>query len=144
MIKVEIYKLCPSIFNGFERGYKVLQYETIAGNRYLCGSRHFEGIDAAERYKAEIEEWEARNGPPEKEINARTRGMLTAHYKDGTTRKIHPKDAILLSLEDADKIERFEEDLGGKNTVLIEGLNARLLSGDLNEAKEDEGKDSTQ
>ena len=62
MIQVEIYKLRPSIFNGFQRGYKVLQYETIAGSRILCGSRYFEGIDGAERYKEEIEDREARKG----------------------------------------------------------------------------------
>jgi len=62
MIEVEIYKMRPSIFNGFERGYKVLQYETIAGRHELCGSRYFEGIDGAERYKKEIEEREARKG----------------------------------------------------------------------------------
>ena len=55
MIEVEIYKQTPTIFNGFERGFKVLQYKTIAGERHLVGSRRFEGRDAAERYKEELE-----------------------------------------------------------------------------------------
>ena len=67
----------------------------------------------------------------EKEIKAHNRGMFTVHYKDGSTRRIHPGDAILLSLEESDKIERFEEDPGGSNNGILEGLvNALLLPGD--------------
>lgn len=84
----------------------------------------------------------------EKEIKGRTGGMFTVYYKDGTTRKIHPGDAILLSLNEADKIERFEEDPGGTNAGILEGLaNALLLPGDdPNETKDEEGegKDGTQ
>lgn len=72
----------------------------------------------------------------EKEIKAHNRGMFTVHYKDGSTRRIHPGDAIVLSLEEADRIERFEEDEDGVNNGVLEGLvNALLLPGD------DEGKE---
>ena len=67
----------------------------------------------------------------EREIMTRNGGLLTVFYKDGSTRKIHPGDAILLSLNEADKIERFEEDEGGNNAGVIEGLaNALLLPGE--------------
>lgn len=70
----------------------------------------------------------------EKEIKARNGGMLTVFYKDGSTRRIHPGEAIQLSLNEADKIERFEEDEDGNNGGILEGLvNALLLPG------EDEG-----
>ena len=79
----------------------------------------------------------------EAEIKKRNGGLFTVYYKDGTTRKIHPGDAIQLSLNEADKIERFEEDEGGTNNGILEGLvNALLLPGeDIDE--EDEGKDGT-
>lgn len=84
----------------------------------------------------------------EKEIKARNGGLFTVYCKDGTTRKIHPGDAIQLSLDEADKIERFEEDPGGTNAGILEGLaNALLLPGDdpnETEDEEDEGKDGTQ
>ena len=77
----------------------------------------------------------------ETEIKKRNGGLFTVYYKDGSTRKIHPGDAILLSLNEADKIERFEEDEGGTNNGILEGLvNALLLPGEDNE---DEGKDGT-
>ena len=58
------------------------------------------------------------------------------HYKDGSTRRIHPGDAILLSLDEADKIERFEEEPGGSNNGILEGLvNALLIP------TEEEGKE---
>ena len=67
----------------------------------------------------------------EREIKARNGNMFTVFYKDGSTRRIHPGDAILLSLEESDKIERFEEDPGGSNNGILEGLvNARLLPGE--------------
>lgn len=76
----------------------------------------------------------------EREIKARSGGMFTVYYKDGSTRRIHPGDAIQLSLDEADKIERFEEEPGGSNNGILEGLvNALLLPGDM-----DEGKDGTQ
>ena len=76
----------------------------------------------------------------EREIKARSGGMFTVYYKDGSTRQIHPGDAIQLSLDEADKIERFEEEPGGSNNGILEGLvNALLLPGDM-----DEGKDGTQ
>ena len=72
----------------------------------------------------------------ERAIKARSGGMFTVYYKDGSTRRIHPGDAIVLSLEEADKIERFEEDEDGMNNGILEGLvNALLLPGD------DEGKE---
>lgn len=74
----------------------------------------------------------------EREIKARNGGMFTVYYKDGSTRLIHPGDAIRLSLDEADKIERFEEEPGGGNNGILEGLvNALLLPG------EDEGKEGT-
>lgn len=74
----------------------------------------------------------------ERAIKARSGGMFTVYYKDGSTRRIHPGDAIQLSLYEADKIQRFEEDEGGTNNGIIEGLcNALLLSG------KDQGKDGT-
>lgn len=67
----------------------------------------------------------------ERAIKARTGGMFTVYYKDGSTRRIHPGDAILLSLEEANKIDRFEEEPGGENEGILEGLvNALLLPGD--------------
>ena len=69
----------------------------------------------------------------EREIKARNGNMFTVFYKDGTTRRIHPGDSIRLSLEEADKIERFEEDPGGSNNGILEGLvNALLLPGEVN------------
>lgn len=73
----------------------------------------------------------------ETEIKKRNGGLFTVYYKDGTTRKIHPGDAIQLSLNEADKIERFEEDEGGTNNGILEGLvNALLLPGEDHEGKE--------
>lgn len=73
-------------------------------------------------------------------IKKQNGGLFTVHYKDGTTKKIHPGDAILLSLNEADKIERFEEDEGGTNNGILEGLvNALLLPGE----DTDEGKEAT-
>lgn len=75
----------------------------------------------------------------ERAIKARSGGMFTVYYKDGSTRRIHPGDAIQLSLNEADKIERFEEDEGGTNNGILEGLvNALLLPGE-----DHEGKDGT-
>ena len=74
----------------------------------------------------------------EKEIKARNGNMFTVYYKDGTTRRIHPGDSIRLCLDEGDKIERFEEEPGGGNNGILEGLvNALLLPG------EDEGKEGT-
>ena len=81
----------------------------------------------------------------EKEIKARNGNMFTVFYKDGTTRRIHPGDSIRLCLDEADKIERFEEDPGGTNAGILEGLaNALLLPGDPNEGEEDEREDGIQ
>ena len=63
----------------------------------------------------------------EREIKARSGGMFTVHYKDGSTRRIHPGKAIRLSLDEADKIERFEEEPGGSNDGILEGLVNALL-----------------
>ena len=69
----------------------------------------------------------------EKEIKARSGGTFTVYYKDGTTRRIHTGDSIRLSLDEGDKIERFEEDPGGNNDGILEGLaNALLLPGEVN------------
>lgn len=74
----------------------------------------------------------------ERVIKARNGSLFTVYYKDGSTRRIQPGDAIPLCLYEADKIERFEEDEGGTNNGIIEGLcNALLLSG------EDQRKDGT-
>lgn len=67
----------------------------------------------------------------ESEIKARTGASFTVYYKDGTTRQIHPGEAIALSLNEADNIERFEENEGGNNGGILEGLaNALLLPGE--------------
>ena len=69
----------------------------------------------------------------EREIKARNGNMFTVFYKDGTTRRIHPGDSIRLCLDEADKIERFEEDPGGSNNGILEGLvNTLLLPGEVN------------
>ncbi len=69
----------------------------------------------------------------EKEIKARNGNMFTVYYKDGSTRRIHPGDSIRLCLDEGDKIERFEEDPGGSNNGILEGLvNALLLPGEIN------------
>ena len=69
----------------------------------------------------------------EKEIKARNGNMFTVYYKDGTTRRIHPGDSIRLWLDEGDKIERFEEDPGGSNNGILEGLvNTLLLPGEIN------------
>ena len=74
----------------------------------------------------------------ERVIKARNGSLFTVYFKDGSTRRIQPGDAIPLCLYEADKIERFEEDEGGTNNGIIEGLcNALLLSG------EDQRKDGT-
>lgn len=70
----------------------------------------------------------------ETEIKKQNVDLLTVYYKDGSTRKIYPGDAIKLSLNEADKIERFEEDPGGNNDGILEGLvNALLLPGNVKE-----------
>ena len=75
----------------------------------------------------------------EREIKARSGGMFIVHYRDGRTRQIHPGDAIQLSLDEADKIERFEEIPGGNNGGVLEGLvNALLIPTDEEEGKEGE------
>ena len=63
MMKIEIREIKPLLFlNGGQRGWKVLQYETINGDRWLVGSRLFEGKDGAEQYKRELErKYEIKN-----------------------------------------------------------------------------------
>lgn len=75
----------------------------------------------------------------EGKIKARNGHLMTVHYKDGSTRQMYPGEAIAASLEDAAKIERIEEDPGGSNGGIVEGLvKALLLPG------ADHGKDGTQ
>lgn len=92
------------------------------------GKGRGEGMNAFQR----------RTKAVEREIKAGNGGLFTVYYKNGTTRKIQPGDAILLSFNEADKIERFEEDEGGTNNGILEGLvNALLLPGeDMDEGKE--------
>lgn len=66
----------------------------------------------------------------ERAIKARSGGMFTVYYKDGSTRRIHPGDAIQLSLYEADKIQRFEEDPEGGDNGIIESLVNDLLPGE--------------
>lgn len=74
----------------------------------------------------------------ERVIKARNGSLFTVYYKDGSTKRIQPGDAIPLCLYEADSIERFEEDEGGTNNGIVEGLcNALLISG------EDQRKDGT-
>ena len=73
----------------------------------------------------------------EQAIKARDGSLFTVYYKVGNTRRIQPGDAIPLCLYEADKIEHFEEDQGGTNNGIIEGLcNALLLSGEDQEGRE--------
>lgn len=72
----------------------------------------------------------------EKEIKAQTGGLFTVYYKDGSTRTVRPGDALLLSLEEADKIERFEEEPDGGNNGILEGLVNALLIPDNEERQE--------
>ena len=73
----------------------------------------------------------------ERVIKARNGSLFTVYYKDGSTRRIHPGDSIRLCLDEGDKIKRFEEDPGGSNNGILEGLvNALLLSGEDHEGKE--------
>jgi len=74
----------------------------------------------------------------EKEIKARTGGMFTVHYKDGSSKLIRPGSAIELALYQGNIIDRFEEEDGGANDGVLEGLvNALLLPGEDGE-REDE------
>ena len=66
----------------------------------------------------------------ERAIKARSGGMFTVYYKDGSTRRIHPGDAIQLSLYEADKIQRFEEDPEEGDNGIIEALVNDLLPGE--------------
>ncbi len=61
MVEVEIRRVNPLFYSRL-RGFKVLTYRNVNGTRTLCGSRYFDGLDGAERYKKEIEEREARKG----------------------------------------------------------------------------------
>lgn len=62
----------------------------------------------------------------EKEIKARSGGMFLVHYKDGKTQRIKPGDSISLCLNNADKVERFEEEPGGNNGILKNLVNGLL------------------
>lgn len=53
-------------------------------------------------------------------------GLLTVFYKDGSSRRVFGCEAVLLSLEESDKIERFEE-VGEGNGHILEGLVNVLL-----------------
>lgn len=55
MFTVEIQEMRPSVFNGWQHGYKVLQYQITDGRRILCGSRTFDEKDDAERYRTALE-----------------------------------------------------------------------------------------
>lgn len=66
----------------------------------------------------------------ERAIKARSGGMFTVYYKDGSTRRIHPGDAIQLSLYEAYKIQLFEEDPEGGDNGIIEALVNDLLPGE--------------
>lgn len=63
----------------------------------------------------------------EKTIKKRNSGLYTVYYKDGTTKKVVSGDVILLCLEEADKIERFEEGEDNMNNGVLEGLANALL-----------------
>ncbi len=66
----------------------------------------------------------------ETQIKAKGGDLITAYYKDGTTRKVYPGEAIALSLTEGELIARFEEGESGGNAGIVEGLvNALLLPG---------------
>lgn len=73
----------------------------------------------------------------ETQIKAKGGGLITAYYKDGTTRKVYPGEAIALTLNEGDLIARFEEGESGTNDGIVEGLvNTLLLSGNGETRKE--------
>ena len=65
----------------------------------------------------------------EAEMKRRKRGLFTVYYKDGSTKTISPEDAILLTLNEADEIARFEEDKNNASNGILEGLVNALLPG---------------
>ena len=73
----------------------------------------------------------------EKAIKSHDAGLFTVFYKDGSTRRLPPMDAVKLALTDAENIERFEEDEGSTNEGVLEGLaNALLIPADEELTKE--------
>lgn len=62
-------------------------------------------------------------------IKKRESILFSVYYKDGTTKMISPGEAIVLSINDADKIDRIEEPKPGNNGILKALCNS-LLSTD--------------
>lgn len=56
------------------------------------------------------------------------RGLFTVHYKDGRTEQVNAGDIIVLTLERADEIERFEEHKPRQHNGLLEELCNDLLT----------------
>lgn len=74
----------------------------------------------------------------EKGIREKNGGLFTVYYKDGTSRIIEPGEALVLSLNEGEKILRFEEMPGGKNNGILEGLANALLVDTTEERREAE------
>jgi len=74
----------------------------------------------------------------EREMKIRKGGLFTVHYKDGSTRTISPGDAILLTLNESEQIERFEESESRASNGILEGLVNALLPGYADERKDGE------
>ena len=55
-MEIVVKEIKPSILNGWRRGFKVLQYETVMESKKLVGSRVFEDLEETERYKKKLEE----------------------------------------------------------------------------------------
>lgn len=65
----------------------------------------------------------------ESRIKTIDNGKFTVIYKDGSTKKIEPKDSINAVKEEADKIERIEahDPDTAENGILCELVNALLM-----------------
>jgi hypothetical protein len=78
-----------------------------------------------------MKELQRRIKAVEMQVKNRTGGTYTVYFKNGSTRHITPADLLRLSLEEADNIDHFEEDEGGNNGGVMEGLaNALLIPGE--------------
>lgn len=64
----------------------------------------------------------------EKKIKEREGGLFTVYYKDGTSRKVEPGEALLLSLNETEKIDCFVEEPGGKDNGRISDFVNAFLS----------------
>ena len=71
-------------------------------------------------------EIKTRIGKLEKLFSAQDIGMITVFYKDGTIRRVYGCEAVILSIFEGEKIERFEDGTEATGYAL-EGLAKALL-----------------